>query len=106
MSIPVNIACLQRSLLSSFTKRLKEYASISKQNKSHNTTTTSTSPFPITKSNNSSIITGSGPSTNTGSSNEVPDSIAQYIESRAANPTPIPFHGTPSPTLDNAHQRP
>ena len=52
------------------------------------------------------MVAASELNTNTSTSSEAPDSIAQYIKSRAANPIPIPFHGVPSPVTDNAHQQP
>jgi hypothetical protein len=90
-----NIACLQRSLVNGFNKKMNEYTSrANAANK--NTTTIPSSRKPNTPTNPNNYATSSN-DINTHNIGPHIDPIADYMQARAAHPTPAPYHGLNAP---------
>jgi hypothetical protein len=90
-----NIACLQRSLLNGFNKKMSEYTS--RANAANTNTTIIPSPRrpnAHTNPNNHATLSNDTRTHNTGPQI---NPIADYIQARAAHPTPSAYHGMNAP---------
>lgn len=90
-----NIACLQRSLLNGFNKNMNEYMSRANAVNT-NTTTIPSSRRPTAHTNPNNHATPSNDTSTHNTSSQI-NPIADYMQARAAHPTPSPYHGLPAP---------
>jgi hypothetical protein len=98
-----NIACLQRSLLNVFNKKMKEYTSRTNE-PTTNSTSINPTQTPVARANPNNHATSSNISTHDTGPQINP--IADYIQARTGRTTQNPYHGMTAPQSDTYRRHP